>query len=129
MTTLTADEVEVGRRSFLVQLRAELARDLDEVAVSRTDLRDLVTLLEALKPVVVDRAVIDRDAIALAYHRYYCREANRATCPEFDEDDCGYADELAEVLAWVPSGTILDVDQFVAAALAALYPKATEGKS
>lgn len=62
---LTPDEVETGRRSFVVQFWAELARDLDEVAVSRTDLRDLVALLEALKPVVVDREALKQALVGI----------------------------------------------------------------
>lgn len=96
MTTLTPDEVETGRRDMIAKLRYEYADGrIPEITLDADMIRDLVALLEALKPVVVDRAAV-RDAVSY----------------------------------WLPSGeTVSYVDDATSAVLAALYPKATEGKS
>lgn len=46
---------------------------------------------------------IDIRAVAIAHHRYYCHDANRNDCTEIDQSDIDYAEELAEVLCFLPA--------------------------
>lgn len=102
-------ENEVGRGDLVAELRGALrlveAGANPEVVLLPGTVRDLIAVLEALKPVVVDR-----EQVAAAMHNHQM-----------------------ETHAW-RRGCIVDVcipiflDR-ADAVLAALYPKATEGKS
>lgn len=48
MSDLTAEELEVGRRNLLSQLRHDLKRDLSEYPVDAGTMRDLVEVLEGV---------------------------------------------------------------------------------
>lgn len=116
MTTLTPDEVETGRRDMIAKLRYEYADGrIPEITLDADMIRDLVALLEALKPVVVDR-----EAVRQLLHQ-------RTGCP------CDLTYEWAPGLP--QSKHIRHFDSLAYAIVeltstpAALYPKATEGKS
>jgi hypothetical protein len=49
---------------------------------------------------------IDRRAVAIAHHRYYCRRRDRNTCADVEQEDIDYAEELAEVLNFLPPWTV-----------------------
>ena len=50
MSDLSAEELEVGRRNLLAQLRQSLDRDLTEYPVDAATMRALVVVLEGLAP-------------------------------------------------------------------------------
>lgn len=47
----TPEELEVGRRNLLAQLRQSLRRDLTEYPVDAATMRELVEVLEGLAPI------------------------------------------------------------------------------
>lgn len=49
----TPEEIEVGRRNLLAQLRHDLRRDLTEYPVDAATMRELVEVLEGLAPRVI----------------------------------------------------------------------------
>ena len=48
----TPEELEVGRRNLLAQLRHDLRRDLTEYPVDAATMRELVVVLEGLAPML-----------------------------------------------------------------------------
>jgi hypothetical protein len=117
---MTPDEVEVSRRKLLAELTGMHGSGW-QVRMQPDMIRDLVALLEALKPVVVDRAWWITTGpftdplckkIAGPFISHDEAIANRARIEEYALPVTFWVDTLAG-----------------AKARAALYPKATEGLS
>lgn len=62
--TRPPEEIEVGRRNLLAQLKHELRRDLEEYPVDVATMRDLVEVLEGL-PVALDRLKAAEDVCVM----------------------------------------------------------------
>lgn len=155
MTTLTPDEVEVARRNLIAVMKAAIRSDdlgaTHGVVLNPDEASDLVALLEALKPVVVDRAVTDEDVEDFcreAWAKFYDwderaqaafrRTARRAL--EMPLSQPVVVDREAVVRAIDEAGEMTvggtnwpldrqNVQEIADAVLAALDPKATEGES
>lgn len=89
MTTLTPDEVEVGRRNLIAVMKAAIRSDdlgaTHGVVLNPDEASDLVALLEALKPVVVDREAIAEAIKSTASQRVHVGGASRLRQCELTE--------------------------------------------
>jgi hypothetical protein len=108
---LSPDEVEVGRRNLIAELRAALEEPYVALRLDLQTVRDLIAVLEASKPTVVDR---DARVQLLKEHRYIA-DSN------LGEPGCRCG------LSFPGGFDYIEHAEHVDAVLAALYPKATEG--
>jgi hypothetical protein len=135
---MTPDEVEVGRRNLIAELREGVADGMD---VSADMVRDLIAVLEASKPTVVDRKAL---VAVLAEHRSIVSESGNGYDDPHEADlwcSHSYGEAMAAedgdrppLATWLQGEGEDNFKQVFAehqadAVIAALYPKATEGKS
>lgn len=112
---LTPDEVEVGRRNLIAMLRTASTDATTTIRVNLRTVDSLVAVLEALKPVVVDREVLGR-ALGLTIAGLEAKDESLlewARCV-----DCRQPGEPCPC-----SGDPMARPELIVAVLAALYPK------